>query len=460
MKLSDSLAFGLLDTSDELPNEHLREKLRSFTISWARYDYPGPIFEARSIEEILAEALAEGYETCFVQAYGHVIVEPWIPPHQKAKGFYQALSELIATTQEAVVGQWKPGSASATTPQCLLVDLRRWHASGRPSIQSFLANDEQRVATRCFPAEMLKRTYVLGAEHPKQISAFIRFLDGGIADFGPEDAGKCLSDDQRRFLKMVRSHTQGAQRGVFLWNVESYLDVVEPADFGFNGPIGTLFCVAAGFKPNMIVTTHGFDANTRIVYFDYSAQALEFRKLLWAEWDGEDYPHFLEYVFRKLPAPGTFYHLWNDMRPDELNAADFQQAWQAEVDLWGGAQAVKDHWREYRRLPHEFVHCNVLQEPDKLFRRIGNGPNDVIWWSNAFFTVFSNWFYTLSERRRIYDAWVAGLAACNPQLSLYGFDFNNIGVNGIRAKEYADRYFRKGRDYLNPDKPYRIQIRC
>jgi hypothetical protein len=106
------------------------------------------------------------------------------------------------------------------------------------------------------------------------------------------------------------------------------------------------------------------------------------------------------------------------------------------------------------------VHCNVLTEPEKLFSRLGTGSNDVVWWSNAFFTVFSNWFYTLPERRTIYDAWVTGLSDRNPRASLYGFDYNNIGVNAVRSKEYADRYFRTGRDYLKPDQSCRIQIRC
>ena len=126
----------------------------------------------------------------------------------------------------------------------------------------------------------------------------------------------------------------------------------------------------------------------------------------------------------------------------------------------GEAQKFADHWRQYRRLEHEFVHCNLLTEPAKVLDRLGTGPNDVIWWSNAFFTVFSNWFYTIAERRAIYDAWVKGLAEQSPQCLLYGFDHNNIGVNGIRAEEYAGRYFRSEGDDLNPDKPCGIQIRC
>jgi hypothetical protein len=239
--------------------------------------------------------------------------------------------------------------------------------------------------------------------------------------------------------------------------VESYHDIAEPPG-SFSGPVGTLYCVAAGFKPNMILKTHGLSADTKLVFFDYSPQALAFRKLLHEEWNGVDYPGFLEHVFRRLPSKETHYHLWNDKRPEELSAGDFEQAWETELARWGGADAFRDHWQQYRKLQHEFVVCNILTQPQMLFERVGQGKNDVIWWSNAFFTVFSNWFYTLDNRRAIYDVWVKGLAGRNPQLHLNGFDYNNSGVNHVQAAEYSEQYFLKGRDYLRPLQP-RIQIR-
>ncbi len=304
---------------------------------------------------------------------------------------------------------------------------------------------------------MQERSLFLQSDSAEQNTRFATYRDEAVTHFNPGGVGEPLSVDQKKFLNVIRSHTSGARRGVFLWNVESYLDVTEKPD-SFDGPVGTLSCVAAGFKPNMILHTHGFDSSTRIVYFDYSSQALAFRKLLQEEWDGDDYPHFLEYVFRELPSSETFYQLWNDMHPEEMTAHDFEQGWQAELERWGGAQIFKDHWQAYRRLTHEFVHCNILSESDRLFARLGNGPSDVIWWSNAFFTVFSNWFHTLPDRRTIYDVWTRGLSARNPWLHLYGFDYNNIAVNGVQAAEYAEEYFRDGRDYLNPLKAL-IQIR-
>jgi hypothetical protein len=450
------LAFGLLDTSSELRNPVLAAKLRSFTISWARYGYHGPIFEGDSIEDILAQAAAGDYRYCLLQAYGHVIIEPWSPASWDGRDFHQSLADLVESDNFLLTASHRP-EVSRSVPPCLLVNLGRWEEAGRPPLELVAGGRSSQICPT-FPQDMAERTLFLGPDATQDASQFVAYLDHAVARFDPDHCPDSLSADQKRFLNVARAHTMGARRGVFLWNVESYLDVTEP-DPGLRGPIGTLACVAAGFKPNMILHTHGFDADTRMVFFDYSSQALTFRKLLYEEWDGEDYPRFLEYLFRKLPSRETFYHLWNDKRPEELCAADFQQGWESEITRWGSAQAIKEHWREYRRLKHDFVHCDILSEPHKLLERLGTGPRDVIWWSNAFFTVFSNWFLTVPERKAIYDRWISALAGRNRQLFLYGFDYNNTGVNNIQADDYAERYFRHGSDYLKPDKP-RLQIRC
>ena len=76
--------------------------------------------------------------------------------------------------------------------------------------------------------------------------------------------------------------SEKAGRGVFVLNYESYDDIAEPPP-GFTPPVSTLYCVAAGLKPNRILATHGVDADSRVVFFDYSQQALDFRRGL----DGE-----------------------------------------------------------------------------------------------------------------------------------------------------------------------------
>ena len=54
--------------------------------------------------------------------------------------------------------------------------------------------------------------------------------------------------------------------------------------------------MAASFKPNMILNTFGFDEDTEVVFYDYSKQALAFKKMLLQHWDGQDYPKFLRWA--------------------------------------------------------------------------------------------------------------------------------------------------------------------
>jgi hypothetical protein len=52
---------------------------------------------------------------------------------------------------------------------------------------------------------------------------------------------------QRRFLAKISKQVDGAMRGVFPWNLESYDDVVFPPA-ALAPPLSTVFGVAAGFK--------------------------------------------------------------------------------------------------------------------------------------------------------------------------------------------------------------------
>ena len=276
-----------------------------------------------------------------------------------------------------------------------------------------------------------------------------------------EDFAKArLTAPQRRLLAKIHSQVYGAKRGVFPWNIEAY-DDVDMAQRGPGSPLAAVYCVAAGFKPYRILKTHGFGPETRVVFFDYSEMALEFRRRLLGEWDGANYPAFLQKTFRESP-PDSYFQLWAGLSPSEVAESDVHELWKAETDRWGGEQTFQKHWNLCRSLRHEFVHCDLLQDPRPLFERIVPGRNSVVWWSNAFFTIYSNWFFTISERRERYLRFITGLAASEPELLLYGADHVNSGVNSIRAGEYAARLGPDGKgasDGLNPARFHRVQVR-
>ena len=77
-------------------------------------------------------------------------------------------------------------------------------------------------------------------------------------------------------------------------------------------------------------------------------------------------------------------------------------------------------------------------------------PNAVIWWSNVFFTFFSNWHYSIEEREAIYATWIRKLSEKNRNAFLYGNDYNNFPIEGVRAAEYSTAYFASAENYLEP----------
>lgn len=464
------LVLGLLDTSERIGGGAAAEKLRSFTISWSRYGYHDLIIEGRGVNEILDEAAGRGYRFCLIQAYGHVISEHWRPEHLGGKGFEASLEEWTRACDFFVTGHASADAdgAHGLDDRCLLVNLERYSALGRPLFDLPVAGGARGrgfveagrrggAAVREFGEDLARHGLWLRSPDAAQNGVFDSHLTSGEPTRGAGADG-LMSEDQRRFLDAVALQTGNVRRGVFVWNIEPYDDVAEPPP-GFAGPLARLYCVAAGFKPNMILHTHGFDERTTVVYFDYSPDALAVKRLLVEEWDGEDYPRFVRYVFKKFPHPETFYHLWSGRTPDNMDWDEMDGFWLAETKKWGGESVVKGHWRAYRELRHEYVQCNVLTESERLLARVAPGPDSVVWWSNAFFTVYSNWFYTIDERKRLYRRWVEGLAASNPELFLYGADYHNTSVNHVRAREYLDALEASGDSYLNPAKIHRHEIR-
>jgi hypothetical protein len=290
------------------------------------------------------------------------------------------------------------------------------------------------------------------------MQAFASHLGTLLPEYSRSDANSDLSYGQRQFLDSIDDQVKDSRKGVFLFNLESYQDAIEHPD-NFNPPITSLYSVAAGFKPNMMLHALGFDHSTRMVFFDYSATALEMRKVINTEWDGEDFPRFVRYLMKQFPPGEVFYQLWAGLSADEIAWDDLEQLWHNEIEKWGGESVFKQHWTAFRDIRHEYVNCNLLTDRDGLLAAIDNRPNAAIWWSNAFFTIYSNWLYTADQRKAIYDSWLQQLAARNPDIYVYGSDYNNINVNHIRVGEYLEQYLTEGDNCLKPGRFFKHEIR-
>jgi hypothetical protein len=479
------LVLGLFDASLGECDRPLAARLRDLTLSWARFGYQGEVIEGPDIGRILDRAIEQGRAYCLLLAVGTIFDENWYPRHWGRGDVHRSLASLMDDGDYLAAGRpIDGGGAVEVDAHCLIVNLGRYAACGRPTLvgtplRPFGAGRKADGADP-LPSEA-DCTYHLASQGPGATfrlfdagtaqavlhlvppdgdpSRIARYLGRGIERLpdlaGPRSGG--LTPRQLRFLDKISRQVDGARRGIFPWNLETYDDVDVPPD-GHAPPLSTVYGVAAGFKTYRILDTHGFDADTRVVCFDYSPRALEFRRRLLREWDGRDYPRFLRAAFREM-LHDSYFQLWADCSPAEVADEDLAEVWRAETDRWGGERAFWEHWNRCRSLRHEFVCCDLLEDPQPLLDRLREERSAALWWSNAFSTIYSNWFLTIEERRRRYRTWIEALAARAPSLWLYGADHVNSSVNAIRAGEYAARLPREGGDELSPGQYHRLQIR-
>lgn len=400
----DGLICGLLGAEGE-------SRARDLTVSWLRWGYFGDIIEGDALAPILRRARAAGARYCLVQGQGHIVAEHAGPDGGQARSFFDAVADWVRGRDFVFAG---------VADRCLLVDLAAWARAGEPD----------------------------GDDDSPSIP-FGAALEAHLIDLRPDLSAAA---DFQAFLDEM---CDKAGRGVFVMNYESYDDIADPPP-GFAAPLSTLYCVAAGLKPNRILQTHGYDAESRIVFFDYSRHALDFRRRLDGEWDGRDYPRFLRGLFER--PDGTHYYLWPGASPGRMDWSEMDRLWDAELARWGGADAFAFHWDRFRELQREYLFCNIL-EPGALLARIRNAPGAAIWWSNAFSTIYCAAHHSLAEKRRIYDDWIARLADIAPDIFLYGSDHSNSSVNAITAYDYRERYFAQGGDPLRARAFHRRAIR-
>ena len=479
----------------------LERKSRDLSIAWSRYGYRDSIIERDSIGAVLDEASSGGHRYCLILAPGVLIRESWRGEGDPGRDFLSELAHWVEKRDFFVAGRIveKSDAWYGLGDRWLLVDLARYRALGCPEFgdgpgpAQELPGAEPKVedgeirslgptgtaarmrpglvgwgfvaaALRAdIPVQSLDPTLAnqlldLGAADEAGSARFADYLGDGVGRYVEERESADLSGAQRELLDTAALHSANARRGVFLWNIEPYDDVETPPP-DFTGPVSHIYSVAAGFKPNRILETHGFDSRTKVTFMDYSDRALEVRRFTIDTWDGSDFPNFVRALFERFPYPETYYHLWWDLTPDQVAPADLESAWKREVLRWGGEQAFAEHWSRYRELQHEFVHCDIVGDPAPLLEGVAADPRAVMWWSNAFFTVHSNWYFTWDERRDRYETWVSGLASRNPELLVYGSDHNNSNVNWIRIGEYWSRYRELPGDELVPRKLQHHEIR-
>jgi len=458
----NDLVFALLDNSDRFECRKAARQARELSIAFTRFKYDGPIFEDSDPDRLLSQASAFGTEYCLILPFGCFLAEVWLHEEVENPGIMSAIEAWARVDIDLAGGVFDDDSADKPPfdPLLLLVNLDQYRKAGGPPWKTVVGHARGSLA----PDRIGRNLVHLD---PRRCGQWMSTLDGPAADEAPASADEVIEIDQpgpangARFLDKTRRLTENLERAVFVWNIESYRDIEAPSST-FVTPLSALYTVAAGFKPNRILNTHGATESSRMVVFDYSERGLEYRRLLHEEWDGVDYPAFLRMLFQTLPSSDTHYLLWDGVEPENLDWALVERRWRQEIEAWGGEQALRDHWRIFRKMKVEYLHCDLLKEPERLLERIEDESGSLIWWSNAFLSIHSIWHYSAAQRRALYLAWIQGLAECAPQIHIFGSDCNNVSLNAFTAREYArwlDGEKPDPLDILQPRGLNRLQMR-
>ena len=177
----------------------------------------------------------------------------------------------------------------------------------------------------------------------------------------------------------------------FTWffNSELYNEIKDD-----HTPLDELHCLPTGFKANWILSKSytklqiaGATKNTKIFYYDFNNYMLTFKQKLINNWDGYDYPAFI-----------NNYGLELDLLPDNFNESRLEIEWRKELNRWGGETIFAKMWDFQKNFDYEFIQLNLFTD----FKKIKISNIATCWFSNVFF--YPTLFF-LHPEQQIWDTY-------------------------------------------------------
>ena len=453
MGLGHNYIVAILDDRESIhqSNKEYADKFKELTEYFTIFKYFGEILYGKSINEILEKALQTDNKYCIIQCVGHFI---------KEKNFFDLVENWTSKKDFFITGHiMDKHTKNSAHPegngyyglhkQCLLVNLHYYKKFNKPEYGKKNSGEyELRIPKRA--KQDIHDDYtpigLMGSEETQVCTPIVdgwNFINKSIENnltvynFHPKlrDSKQYTYpnknlDELQTQLSWINQILVYAPQCVFFWNTEKYYDIknteleIDRIDY--------LYSVAASFKPNFILNKYGFTDKTEIVFFDYSKQALAFKKLLLEQWDGENYPKFLYDIKKKYPQI-------NETTHNPYGDDDYNKLWEIEIENWQSTENIKEHWDRYKKLKHSFIYCDVCKNPDKVTKLIRPKANSVIWWSNVFHTVNAHYVRRLSELKDIYENnWIQKIKNQNPDIWIFGKDYLNNPVEGTTILKYKE----------------------
>ena len=110
-------------------------------------------------------------------------------------------------------------------------------------------------------------------------------------------------------------------------------------------------------------------------------------------------PSSCAYLFQKIAPGEAFYQLWGGFSPQDMAWDAVDAAWQREYRAGGAKRSSRKTGAACAELRVNYVLCNILEDQTPMLAQLDDRPGALIWWSNVFFTFYSNWFHSIDERR-------------------------------------------------------------
>jgi hypothetical protein len=437
--------IGIYDDRDTIRNKDLANRYKELTEFFVRHikvigkDY----IVDKTINEVLNKALTTDAEYCIVMSVGHFINSP---------KFFTYIDSWVDKIDFFVTGHIidKNSNNSQSNSdnhywglhkQCMIINLKYYEEFGKPEWgDKFLSEDKIELAKAKRSSTDIHDDYTpIFLEPTRDSQVCTPYVDGwNFINKSLENGLKVYNfhpkiretkrytypskdiETLRNQLSWINNILTGAPTCVFFWNTEPYTDVIKA-----EGPkIKKLYAVAAAFKPNFMLNKFGFYEDTEVIYYDYSKQALAFKKLLLEEWDGRDYPKFLRYAKSKYQINETF--------GASTEGKTYEDLWKKELSYWGSEDILYEHWQKYKKLKHTFIYCDILETPEKITNQVDDTEESYIWWSNAFHTVTAHYTKSLDDLKDHYNNnWVEALKNKNPNLICFGTDVINNKLRNI-----------------------------
>lgn len=448
------LTFAIWDRSDAIKNDFVSKRCRDLTTFYIDSCFPGVSYlEHSNIDALLRTAAATNSRWLLVQARGHLLLR---------FDFYQELERFLASPPSSflIMGHIldRKDQYFEIHNQCFLINLDLYRKLGQPAFGLEQPGTLPSISTRLpkpirspdnfhddYTPPWLKPDGTNEAEYsnlkdghgiiaaslraglnvqgfPSQLRDKKHFL---YPEASTSEFERCLRDPslapnqemnqgQRRFLSGMRQNWFACRSSIFLFNTDDIRNTQRVIPSGKN--LDALYSVASGFRPLKLLEMNGFRSSTRVVYFDYSQAALDFRKELHEQFDGLNFVDFLK-------NRGTRFRFGNyQARPanaeevphgeaqfaeqfhSEPNYDTLNSLWNRTTDAFGGSKAFQRLWQDSRQLPHQFVFTDLFNTPSALtdLLQADHAEHSLVWWSNSFTTESTRTFMPVEHIQRAY----------------------------------------------------------